>query len=298
MSAHVSTLSLEIVNSKAESLNKLARQLPAGSAVFVPHIGGKNYAEISTAAERVLAAGFTPVAHLGARSVADADAARFALSLLQQVGVKDLLLLGGDTNPPMGPYQSSLQLLQSGWLPEYGMRSCGFASHPEGKPQVEDAELERALVDKLACAREQGLSCYLVSQFAFSATPYVQHLEKLQRLALSAPIYLGIAGSVNMRKLMNFARQCGVGASLKNLYGLRATILRLLDKSYSPGRLLLSIDQQLRLQPELAQLIAGVHIFPFGAINTSLGDLRRHAGKMKVAQLKPRFLQPTLKAEL
>ena len=274
-----SNLSLELINTDSTRLEQLRSQVPTGSWAYLPHISGKDYGQVCAAAENVLAAGFTPVAHIGVRSLTSGEQAREVLGALQQARVQRVLLLAGDPSLAQGPYSESLQLLQSGWLPEFGITSCGFAAHPEGLPGVSAATLQAATVAKLRCAREQGLSCYLVSQFAFDASAYVHYLRQLRLLDVEVKIYLGVAGSVTMPKLLGYARQCGIGNSLKRLYSLRSMVLRLLNRRYEPGRLLLAIDRQ--LTPELAQLVAGVHLFPFGAVAASLENIRAQQGQLQ-----------------
>ena len=274
-----SNLSLELINTEPARLEQLRAQVAAGSWVYLPHISGKDYGLVCAAAERVLAAGFTPVAHIGVRSLASAEHARELLGGLQQARVQRVLLLAGDPSAAQGPYSESLQLLQSSWLPEFGITSCGFAAHPEGLPGINNESLQAATAAKLSCAREQGLSCYLVSQFAFDASAYVHYLRLLQQLDAEVKIYLGVAGSVSMTKLLGYARQCGIGTSLKRLYSLRSIVLRLLNRRYEPGRLLRAIDRE--LTPELAQLVAGVHLFPFGAVAASLDNIRAQRGQLQ-----------------
>ena len=274
-----SNLSLELINTEPARLQQLSAQVAAGSWVYLPHISGKEYGLVCAAAERVLAAGFTPVAHIGVRSLTSAEHARELLGGLQQARVQRVLLLAGDPSAAQGPYSESLQLLQSGWLPEFGITSCGFAAHPEGLPGISHATLQAATAAKLRYAREQGLSCYLVSQFAFDASAYVHYLRQLQQLDAEVKIYLGVAGSVTMTKLLGYARQCGIGTSLKRLYSFRSIVLRLLNRRYEPGRLLRAIDRE--LTPELAALVAGVHLFPFGAVAASLDDIRAQRGQLQ-----------------
>ena len=274
-----SNLSLELINTEPARLEQLRSQLAAGSWVYLPHINGKDYGLVRAAAERVLAAGFTPVVHIGVRSLASAEQAREVLGALQQARVQRVLLLAGDPSAAQGPYTESLQLLQSGWLTEFGITSCGFAAHPEGLPGVSAATLQAATAAKLSCAREQGLSCYLVSQFAFDASAYVNYLRQLRQLDAEVKIYLGVVGSVSMSKLLGYARQCGIGNSLKRLYSFRSLVLRLLNRRYEPGRLLRAIDRE--LTPELASLVAGVHLFPFGAVVASLDNIRAQQGQLQ-----------------
>ena len=274
-----SNLSLELINTEPARLQQLSAQVAAGSWVYLPHISGKEYGLVCAAAERVLAAGFTPVAHIGVRSLTSAEHARELLGGLQQARVQRVLLLAGDPSAAQGPYSESLQLLQSGWLPEFGITSCGFAAHPEGLPGISNATLQAATAAKLRYACEQGLSCYLVSQFAFDASAYVHYLRQLQQLNAEVKIYLGVAGSVSIPKLLSYARQCGIGTSLKRLYSFRSIVLRLLNRRYEPGRLLRAIDRE--LTPELAALVAGVHLFPFGAVAASLDDIRAQRGQLQ-----------------
>ena len=135
--------SLELGVGQLATAAPLLSQIPAGTRVFIPSLP----ADPPTAMEEGLAmmrranAGLVPVPHIAAsREESDASLER-RLRAWQRVNeVREVLVVRGDTvghgdlpaaiASTIGPYGTSLSLLETGVLERCGIEAVAFGSHP------------------------------------------------------------------------------------------------------------------------------------------------------------------------
>lgn len=165
--------------------------LRAGTAVNVTCLPGADPAESIDICARLAAAGLRPVAHVPARNFRDVDAVGAYVEGLRGVGVDEVLALGGGAPTPAGSLRETMQLLESGLFA--GFERIGVAAHPEGHPDVSNAELDDAMARKVDWAKREGVDLrvvaspsgsspaertayrrYLETQFCFEAAPIVE----------------------------------------------------------------------------------------------------------------------------
>jgi len=172
-------------------------------------------------------------------------------------------VVGGDRDDPLGSFESALQLLQTGLFAKYGITRIAIACYPEGHPRIPDAVLEQARADKTRRAAEQGLSVWLVSQFAFEAAPILGLARRMRAHGITDPYRVGVAGPASHATLLKFALMCGVGASLRALRE-RGDFARNMLAGETPEALLTEIALAREAEPSLG--IAGVHFFTFNEL--------------------------------
>jgi methylenetetrahydrofolate reductase (NADPH) len=175
--------------------------------------------------------------------------------------VRQALIIGGDRDRPVGTFEASLQLLDTGLFAKYGFTRLGFAAYPEGNPKIAPDIVDQALRAKLARARADGIDSYLVSQFCFEAEPILDLLRRLRAAGIDAPLRVGLAGPASLTTLMKFALRCGVGNSVRALALRGASIARLLTEA-DPG----PVVDGLAAAADLGLGIDGIHIFAFGGV--------------------------------
>lgn len=210
--------SIEMSSHRPEDAREIAALLPAGTPVYVNHLPRHSLADSLASLIAVREAGLEPVPHIAARRIASrAEFDSFLGHAVSAVGVRKVLVLGGDEHAPRGPYADGAALLREGILAEHGVREIGLPGYPEGHPRIPRAALERALLDKLALAAAQSLSAYVVTQFSFAPARVVKYCSELARMIPAIPVYVGLAGPTDTRTLLRFAQICGVSASLRAL---------------------------------------------------------------------------------
>jgi methylenetetrahydrofolate reductase (NADPH) len=256
--------SVEVTARGATAADACRANLAPGTEVYVAFAPRDTHHGLVDTAAKLRAAGFVPVPHVTARSVASFTQLNdFLARLAGEAGVTRALVVGGDRDQPAGPYHSSLELLHSGLLQKHSIRHVGLACYPEAHRKIDADALDAALSAKLDCLRAADLEPWLVSQFCFEAAPIVQLAQRLRAKSSSAPLRVGVAGPANLRTLWKYGLYCGVGNSIRAL-GTRVDAVADLLARNAPDAILAEIGAAAGKDPALG--IAGVHIFTFGGV--------------------------------
>jgi methylenetetrahydrofolate reductase (NADPH) len=120
--------------------------LPALSDVYITMLPGGDYKETADKALELVKKGFNPVPHFPARSMNNEQELKDYVNKCKDGGVKQALIIGGGRDP-VGKFDSSIQLLETGYFEKM---KIGIAGHPEGSPDISDTDLEKAMIDKKA----------------------------------------------------------------------------------------------------------------------------------------------------
>lgn len=212
--------------------------------------------------ETLASLGFSAVPHLAARLVRDERHLREILSRLDEATVRDVFVVAGDGNTPVGEYSDSLQLMEAiGRLRECGtghhLTSMGVAGYPGGHPLVSDSDLTRALLAK------QPRSSYVVTQMCFDAGAVDRWVRHARSLGMRLPVHAGVAGAVDGAKLLRIAGRIGVGASTRFLRKHRGGAALLRPGGYRPDGLLADLTQQ---AVHADRGLAGLHVYTLGDV--------------------------------
>jgi methylenetetrahydrofolate reductase (NADPH) len=259
--------SIEVTTHNRSAVELCRTHVAPGTEVYIAFVPGETHHAVVATAAKLRAAGFVPVPHVTARSMASyTQLGDFLERLAGEADVSRALVVGGDLEQPAGPYSSSLDLLQTGLFQQHGIRRVGLASYPEAHRRIDAEVLERALVAKLELVRGVGLEAWLVTQFCFEAAPILQHVRQLRELGIAAPLRVGLAGPANRRTLWKYALHCGIGNSIRAL-GTRVDAVANLLARRTPEPILRELAAAQRQHAGLG--IEGVHIFTFGGVATS-----------------------------
>ncbi len=267
--------SIEISTHDEEQLATLAAELPPGTPVYVAHTPKATLDQVVRVAVKLQALGLPASPHIVARRLQSREALARALGQLREGGVEQVLLIAGDLAEPAGGFTSTLDVLDSGCLEQVRMPRIGVAGHPEGNPAIGTAALWQALTRKQAFALASGLKVHIVTQFSFDPQAVGGFERALKEHGIGLPVHVGIAGPTPLPKLIKFAMQCGVGASLRAVMKNMATMRKMVGLATSPDEMLV----------ELVGLGAGSgtthlvkpHFFAFGGTVATAQWLRRVA---------------------
>jgi len=264
--------STEISTHDEANLPALAGELPPGSTVYVAHPPRATLEQVVRVAVRLPALGLRASPHIVARRLPNERALRTALRQLRDGGVEQVMLVAGDLADPLGDFTSTLEVLDSGCLEQAGILRAGVCGHPEGHPAVDTAALWQALIRKQAHAHRSGLQLHIVTQFGFDPKAICIWARNLAERGICLPVHVGIAGPTPLPKLIKFAMQCGVGASLrsmtKNLSAMRKMAL-----TASPDAML--VDLVRSCAGDRATHLQQPHFFSFGGVIATAQWLRR-----------------------
>lgn len=254
--------STEVTTHDEKVLPELAQVLPAGTTVYVAHTPKAHFDDVVRVALKVQALGFRASPHLVARRLPSEHAVRDGLARLREAGVEQALLVAGDRDAPLGPYANTLDVIASDVLLDSGLRRLGVAGHPEGLAQADAAELWRALRLKQEFGARAGIAVHVATQFGFDPQGVHDWALAFAQQGLDLPVHAGVAGPTSLVKLMRFAIQCGVGASVQSASRNMKAVGNVARQAATPEQIV----------PELVSLGAGgaharivqPHVFAFG----------------------------------
>ena len=245
--------------------------LPEGTRVYVAHIDGTPIDEMVRTARRLAEDGFAVMPHFPARCIRDAATLADWIARYQgEAGIDQALVLAGGVTQPVGAFDSSIQLLQTGLFDKAGFKRLHVAGHPEGNrdidPEGGTTNVDQALLWKQKFSTETDAEMALVTQFAFEAQPLIAWADRLQAAGITLPVHVGIAGPAKLQTLIKFAIACGVGPSLKVLQKRAMDVTKLL-LPYEPTQVVAELAAHKAANPQ--SNLAQVHFFPLGGITTN-----------------------------
>ncbi len=259
--------SLEATPRDIAGLARCRAMIPDGTQIAVPYLPGQDLAVLVGTAAAVADLGLTPVPHIAARRLESRESLRVFLNdLAQRARIDRVFVVAGDLPEPAGPFKDALAVIESGLLPDFGIRRVGIAGYPEGNPVIGGNLLWQALLDKRAALASQHVAAEIVTQFGFDATSVLAWLASLRERGVSELVRVGLPGPASVKTLLAYAARCGVAASAKVLSQYGLSITKLLSAA-GPDRLFDEIV--LGLDPMRHGAVA-LHLFPFGGVEKSI----------------------------
>ncbi|MEO7498629.1 MAG: metFprotein [Casimicrobiaceae bacterium] len=258
--------SIELMPRESRGVGPLCDHLPRGTRVYVTRVRTASARDSLETAARVRREGMRPVPHLAARLIRDEAELGAILTALAGAGVTDALLIGGSVDPPVGRFDSVMQLLETGLFARNGIETVRVAGHPEGSPDIPTETLDAALREKNAFASRTAQAMRITTQFCFEAAPILDWERRVRSTGNRLGIDVGLAGLASLPTLIRHARFCGVGASLGALLRQGGRMARL-TTAVAPGEVLTTLARGCLADP--ASKIERVHFFPFGSFHAT-----------------------------
>jgi methylenetetrahydrofolate reductase (NADPH) len=252
-----------------------ADHLPVDVKVAVTCSPTKGIESTLQLSERLLQRGFRVVPHIAARLVVDRAHLEEIVGWLDEHGLREIHVIGGDAREPVGPYASAFQLLEAMSQLEHGIEEVGIGGYPEGHPLIDDEELDRALVDK------QPFASYIVSQLCFDAGAILGWISDICQRGIHLPVYVGLPGAVDRKKLLRVSLKVGVGDSLRFLKKQTGLVGMLLKPGgYSPDEL---VERLAPYAGDKHYDIAGLHLYTFNQVQSTEQWRQRMIGAQKAS---------------
>ena len=265
--------SIEVTAKDAETLRAVASRIPSATPVAIAFLPGESLDARVRGAQTVRALGFEPMPHFSARRIGShAEFEDYLSAVVDQAGVRRCFVVAGDPSTPAGPFADSASLIATGAFERSGIRAIGVGGHPEGHPNMTEAECFAVLDGKCREIERRGMAPLIVTQFGFDADAVIGWLGKLRSSGISAPVRLGVPGPAGIKTLMRFAAYCGVGASTAVLrkYGLS---LGNLIGTAGPDRFVATLEAALTPDHGPVRL----HFYPFGGLVRTLDWIDAYA---------------------
>lgn len=208
--------------------------------------------------ERLTSGGYQVVPHLSARLVVDDAHLKEVLDRLEGLGIREVFTIAGDVEEPRGGFSDSLELLDRMRALGHPFEAIGIAGYPESHPFIPDDVTVQAMWDK------RGDASYIVSQMCFDADTVVQWVHRVRQRGVQLPLYVGVAGAINRRRLLGISTKLGLGESARYLSKNRSFLKRLLlPFGYDLERFVRSLAPGFA-DPDMG--IEGLHIFTFNEL--------------------------------
>ena len=263
--------SVEVSPQNEKVVDSAIERLERGTEVYLTWIPGEDFFRAVAPAAKLRRAGLFPVPHIGARHLESTQHLDDLLGhFAGEAGVDRVLLVGGERDKPLGPYDATLQVMQSGFLEKHNILRAGISGFPEGHPKISEQVLGESMIAKMRYARQAGLTLHIVTQFVFEGEPIAEWLKGVRAMGVDLPVRIGLAGPAGIATLTRYALHCGVGNSIKAL-----------TKSASFGRLLSERDPEPVIRELMAAApggdtsgpplgIAALHFYTFGGLKKTV----------------------------
>jgi len=228
----------------------------------VTFLPGSDPADTAKVAARLRDEGMHPIPHIAARSIKDKDQLKGILKALKdQASVDEVLIIGGGVDNPVGDFDSSMQILETGLIQDHGIGKIGVSGHPEGSPDINADALAHALAWKNEFAKKEGLDLYIETQFCFEAVQVLQWERDIRAAGNALPIRIGIPGPATIKTLFRFAQISGIGPSMRFISKQAKNVAKLLTVQ-APDLLLSELAEGMASDENC--LLAHFHYYPFG----------------------------------
>ena len=278
MEAFLKGFSIEVMPRTAEKVESFRAILPEGTRVYIAHIDGTPIEDMVATAKRLNAEGYPVMPHFPARIIKDrATLLDWVARYKGEADVKQGLLLAGGVAQPVGDFETSMQLLESGAFD--GFDRLHVAGHPEGNKDIDPDGSDRMLMEaarwKSAFAERTDAKMAMATQFCFEADPVIAWVDRLAAEGVKLPVHIGVAGPAKLQTLIKFAIACGVGPSLRVLQKRAMDVTKLL-LPYEPTEFVAALAAHKAANPDFG--IEAVHFFPLGGIKTNATWITENGG--------------------
>ena len=267
-----SSYSIEVIPRSAAKIESFADLLPKNTRVYLAHLETEDISAMIATAKRLNREGFTVMPHIPARLIQNQATLNDWISMYQnEAGVDEALLLAGGSKKPVGDFDSSIQLIESGLFDKAGFKRLHVAGHPEGSKDIDPSggtkNVTEALSWKQEFSKRTDASMAIATQFCFDADVVKKWADSIKENGIDIPIHIGIAGPAKLQTLLKFSVECGIGASMKVLTK-RAKDLTTLLLPYKPTQILNELADYKFKDPK--SNIEQVHFFPIGGIKQTV----------------------------
>jgi methylenetetrahydrofolate reductase (NADPH) len=236
-------------------------QLPRGALVSVTASPAKGIDATVDWAARLQADGFRAIPHLSARMIADRATLAELLSRARDAGLTRAFVVGGDADEP-GEYLDGLSLLRAMTALGHPFTTLGCPAYPQGHPDIPDAALAQALVDKAPFV------AHVTTQMDFDAGAIARWVRARRGEGFEPGVVVGVPGVADPQKLLSIAARIGVKDAKRFLVkNLRfVTGLAKSGGFYKPTGFM---EDLAPLVADPAARVTGLHLYTFNAVEAT-----------------------------
>lgn len=246
-----------------QKINNLKNLLKLNTSVYITYLPAEDTKNIILTAKKIKEEGLDPIPHLPARTIENYNQLEHFLGNLSEIaGVNKILIIGG-SGAQKGNISSSIEILKTGLTDKFKYVQIGLAGHPEGNSDISNEDLDNAIIEKNKFAKNTDSKLYLVTQFFFEASCFINWEQHIQKLGNELEIHAGLPGPANLKTLVSFAKSCGIGNSIKFLSKQALNISKIASMN-TPDKLI--NDLAMYKKSNISSKLEKIHFYPFGGM--------------------------------
>ncbi len=269
---YLNNFSIETTPNVYNKYNGFSDLLDKSHLVYITYLPDENSQNIITVAKKLKLEGYEVVPHLPARTIKNnSELEKYIANLSEVSGCNKILIIGGGGNQK-GDISSSIDVLKTDLLSKYNFIEVGVAGHPEGSPDINDEEIEKAIIEKNKIALKVDYKMYLATQFFFEATSLIEWEINLKNIGNKLDIHAGIPGPASLKTLISYAKSCGIGNSMRFLSKQAFNITKLASPK-TPDKLIYDLAEYKINNNETN--LKKLHFYPFGGIKKTTDWLNK-----------------------
>ncbi len=236
----------------------VARHVPAEVKLTITSSPSRGLEPTLELAERLRRRGYEAVPHLAARLVHDRAQLEEIVGRLRAADIREVFVIAGDPREPAGEFAGAVELLQAMAELRADFAEIGISGYPESHHLISDETTIEAMSAK------EPMATYIVSQICFEVDVIATWVRRVRDRGTLLPIWIGIPGVVDNRRLLRISLKIGLGESARFLVAHRGWFARLLrPRVYSPTKLL---EQLAPTIAHPAARIGGLHVYTFNEL--------------------------------
>jgi methylenetetrahydrofolate reductase (NADH) len=222
--------------------------------------------------ERLASCGYTAVPHLSARLMRDGEQLADVLLRLQAADVRELFVIAGDARQQAGEFADAADVLSAMGEFRDHFQEIGIAGYPESHQFISDETTIKAMFEK------EPMATYIVSQISFDAEVIATWIRRVRERGTLLPIWIGVPGVVDRRKLLRTSIRIGLGESARFVRAHRAWLRAFaLRRRFMPTELLQELAPSFA---DPAARIGGIHIYTFNELERTERWRREHVERL------------------
>ena len=231
--------------------------------VYITYLPDENSKNVIDTAKKLKHEGYEVIPHLPARTILnESELEKYIGALANESGCTKILIIGGGGNQA-GNVSSTMDVLKSDLLSKFNYKFVGVAGHPEGSPDISNQNLDLAINEKNDFAKNVDFQMYIATQFFFEAKSLIDWEKHLTALGNSLPIHAGIPGPASIKTLINYARSCGIGNSLRFVSKQAFNLTKLATLS-TPDKLIYDLANY--IHSNQSSNLENIHFYAFGGM--------------------------------
>ena len=249
--------------------------LPAGARVSVTASPAKGIDATVDWAARLQADGFRAIPHLSARMIPDRTKLAELVARAREAGLTSAFVVGGDSDEP-GEYLDGLSLIKAMTELGHPFETLGCPAYPQGHPDIPDAALASALMDKAPYV------AHVTTQMDFDTKAVASWVRARRAEGFAPGVIVGVPGVADPQKLMSIAARIGVKDAKRFLVkNLRfVTGLAKSGGFYKPTGF---VEGMAPMLADPAANVTGFHLYTFNAVEATEGWRRSLADELAAA---------------